>query len=135
MKSIALTIVTIAAAIGLVLGTASAYNEADLQKLTATGSCVECDLSGAVLIHWNLSGANLSGANLASANLTDTFLSGANLSEANLSRAILTSTSLTGANLLRAKVGGAILLFTDMAGATWTDGSQCERHSSGRCRR
>ncbi len=135
MKKIILIGLAIVASIGVVFGTVSAYDEADLQKLVTTGGCVKCDLSGAVLIHWNLSGADLSGANLTSANLTDAYLAGANLANANLSKAILTSTSLAGANLLRAKLGGANLLFANMAGATWTDGSQCERHSSGSCRR
>ena len=120
---------------GFGCGSAQAYSDADLQKLMTTGSCLECDLSGAVLIHMKLSGADLKNANLTSANLTDTYLVGANLERANLSRAILTSTNLAGANLLRAKLGGANLLFANMSGATWTDGAQCQRHSSGSCKR
>jgi uncharacterized protein YjbI with pentapeptide repeats len=135
MKSFALIVLVLVVSAGSVIGTALAYSEADLQELKRTGSCVKCDLSGAVLIHWNLSGADLSEANLTSANLTDAYLAGANLFRANLSKAILTSTNLAGANLLHAKLEGANLLFANIARATWTDGSQCERSSSGHCRR
>jgi uncharacterized protein YjbI with pentapeptide repeats len=119
----------------VLMGNASAFNPADLQKLKATKNCADCDLSGAVLIHWNLSEADLSGANLAGANLTDAFLAGANLMGANLSGAILIGSSLANANLLRAKLANANLAFTDLAGATWVDGSRCERPSSGWCKR
>ena len=135
MIRIAPTILAVITSVGLTFGAASAFNQADLQKLSASKNCAECDLSGALLIHWVLPGADLSGANLAGANLTEAFLAGANLSGANLSGAILTSASLAGANLLRAKLPGANLLFTNMVGATWTDGSRCERHSSGWCKK
>jgi uncharacterized protein YjbI with pentapeptide repeats len=121
--------------ISFVTGKASAFSPADLHKLQATGNCVDCNLSGAVLIHYRLRGADLSGSNLAGANLTDTYLAGANLSGANLSGAILISTSLAGANLIGARLSGTNLLFTDLAGATWVDGSRCERPSSGWCER
>jgi uncharacterized protein YjbI with pentapeptide repeats len=111
-------------------GTLSAYNETDLQKLKTTKNCADCDLSGALLMHWVLSGANLRGANL-----TGAWLPGANLAGANLSSAIMTSASLANANLFRAKLSGSNLLFTNLAGATWTDGSRCERHSSGWCKK
>jgi uncharacterized protein YjbI with pentapeptide repeats len=117
------------------LSYASAYNEADLQKLKTTKNCSSCDLSWALLMHSVLPGADLSGANLTGANLTGAFLRGANLSGANLTASILRSASLNGANLMGARLGGANLLFTDFAGATWVDGSRCESHSSGWCRR
>ncbi len=116
-------------------GTLSAYNETDLQKLKTTKNCADCDLSGALLMHWVLSGADLSGANLRGANLTGAWLPGANLAGANLSSAIMTSASLANANLFRAKLSGSNLLFTNLAGATWIDGSRCERHSSGWCKK
>ena len=135
MKSIGLAILALVTSIGLAAGNLSAYSDEDLQRLKTTGNCVDCDLSGAALIHWKLPGADLSGANLAGANLTDTYLAGANLSRANLSGAILISVSLAGADLLHTKLAGANLLFTNLAGATWTDGSWCERGSSGHCKR
>ena len=135
MKSIVLTILALIASIGPAFGTASAFNAEDLQKLKTTGNCVECDLSGAVLIHWNLAGADLSGTNLMGVNLTDAWLAGANLMGANLSGAILISASLASAHLQGARLGGANLLFTDLSSARWVDGSRCERPSSGNCKR
>ncbi len=111
------------------------FNAEDLKRLMATGECVECDLSGAVLIHSNLANADLRGANLSAANLTDAWLAGANLSGANLSGAILTGASLAGANLYRANLGGANLLFTAFSGAKWIDSSTCGTSSSGSCKR
>ena len=64
MKRVGFAILIHVFCIGITFGTASAFNGEDLQKLKTTGSCVDCDLSGAVLIHWGLSGADLSGANL-----------------------------------------------------------------------
>jgi uncharacterized protein YjbI with pentapeptide repeats len=135
MKRIAVIVLALIASVGLGFATASALNPADLQHLETTGSCVDCDLSGALLIHWKLRGADLAGANLMGANLTDTYLAGANLMGANLANAILISTSLAGANLFRAELGASALLFVDFADAIWVDGSRCERPSSGWCKR
>lgn len=133
-KSVLALMVLIISAI-VTVAAASAFNPADLHKLTTTGSCVDCDLSDAVLIHWNLSGADLSGANLAGANLTDAYLAGANLSGANLSNAILEGASLARANLSRAKLSGTNLYVVDLSGATWPDTSGCERNSEESCKR
>jgi uncharacterized protein YjbI with pentapeptide repeats len=135
MKSVVLTTLALIASIGPAFSTASAFSEADLQKLKTTGNCVDCDLSGAVLIHWNLSGADLSRANLAGANLTDAYLAGANLSGVNLSNAILTGASLAHADLFRAKLPAPNLLFVNLSGATWTDRSRCGSGSSGSCKK
>ena len=135
MKKIAVIVLALVASVGLALTTASAFDPADLQELGTTGSCVDCDLSGAVLIHWNLAGADLSGTNLMGVNLTDAWLAGANLMGANLSGAILISASLASANLQGARLGGANLLFTVLSSATWVDGSRCDRPSSGWCKR
>ena len=48
MKRIALTVLALVAAVGLAFGTASAFNQADFQKLKTTGNCADCDLSGRV---------------------------------------------------------------------------------------
>lgn len=135
MKRIALTILALITSVGLAFGTAYAFSEADLQKLKTTKSCAECDLSGALLIHWVLPGADLSRANLAGANLSEAFLVGANLEGANLSNAILSGASLAHANLFRAKLPEANLYVVSFAGATWTDGSQCGRGSIGSCKK
>ena len=103
MKRIALIIAILITSVGMFLGTASAFNEADLQKLKVTGNCVDCDLSGAVLTHWNLSGADLSGTNLAGADLTDAYLAGANLSGTNLSNVILAGANMPESTLKKSK--------------------------------
>ena len=87
----------------LLVGGASAFNEADLQKLKKTHKCPHCDLSNVDLHDETLCGADLSGANL----------SWARLLFANLSVA-----SLSGA---------------DLSGATWTDGTKCKEGSIGTC--
>ncbi len=135
MKSIVLTILALIASISLAFNIASAFSQADLQKLKTTGNCVDCDLSGALLIHWNLSGADRSRPDLAGANLTDAYLARANLSGVNLSNAILTGASLAHADLFRAKLPGANLLFVNFGGATWTDRSRCRSDSSGSCKK
>jgi len=103
MKRIALLAVMDVLIGVLSVGSAHAFDQADLNRLRTTGSCVSCDLSQAYLIGANLIGANLSQANLSEAYLYRTNLTGANLSGANLS------------------------------GATWTDGSKCKEGSIGQC--
>ena len=63
-----------------------AYDEVQLKKLKALGSCPGCDLSEA-----NLEGANLEGARLDGANLE-----GANLTGANLTNAIMKDAHIQG---------------------------------------
>ena len=62
-----------------------AYEEDDLEQLTTTNVCVECNLTKA-----NLVGMHLAKANLAEAKLNEASLSKANLSEADLWHADLT---------------------------------------------
>ena len=135
MKKVILFALILASSVILTFETSHAFNPEDLQRLMKTGDCIDCDLSGAVLIHMKLSGANLAGANLSGANLTDSYLVGANLEGANLSNAILISASLAGANLFRAKLGRSNLMYMDLSGATWVDGSSCMQPSSGWCKR
>ncbi len=131
MKAAAIILMALTFSGGTALATAYAFDPEDLRTLEATGDCVDCDLSGAVLIHWKLGEADLSGADLSGANLTDSWMAGASLVGADLSGAILISASLAHADLVGAKLRGANLLFTDLAGALWVDGSRCERPSSG----
>jgi len=142
MKRILLVILILMAWTAIVLGTASAYNNADIQKLKKTKQCPGCDLSGAYLAGSDLSGArlahaNLSGADLSHADLSDADLHGAKLVLAdmtgtNLSRANLTSANLFMADLFGADLFGATLDNADLTGAdltksTWVDGSQWGR--------
>lgn len=96
------------------------FEAAELDKLKATGSCQNCDLTR----------ANLAGASLRWAYMNNTDLSGANLSGADLSSANLYNANLTGAFLGDANLTGAIL-----SNATWTDGRLCRPKSIGRCNR
>ena len=55
-------------------GAAYAFEQEDLDTLTATGNCERCDLAQA-----SLAGAELAGADLERATFRDTSLKGANL--------------------------------------------------------
>ncbi|QFS47639.1 pentapeptide repeat-containing protein [Nostoc sphaeroides CCNUC1] len=93
---------------------ALALNQLDLDQLKATSACPRCNLSGADLTKFNLTGANLrgadlSGATLSQANLTNADLTGANLEGAVLNTANLSGASLTGANLKSASLENADL--------------------------
>ncbi len=104
----------------------TAVAESSLDRLLQSNSCKQCDLSGAVLVRAELSGANLAGADLSGADLKEVSLigarlNGANLSGADLSDALLegatmTGTDLTGAKLPRARIGGVD--FTGARGLT-----------------
>ena len=91
----------------LAVSPAFAFDEGDLDQLKATGTCKNCDLTGADLTGANLAGANLGGANLSKAeligvNLSGAFLTRANLASANFKNADLTGADLTGANQTQA---------------------------------
>lgn len=96
------------------------FDSDDLVKLKATGSCQNCDLSGA-----NLGGANLKWA----------YLQNADLSGANLSGAILRDANLYNADLSNAFLGDADITGTILNNATWTDGRTCKPRSIGQCNR
>ncbi|HIJ91302.1 MAG: pentapeptide repeat-containing protein, partial [Desulfobulbaceae bacterium] len=86
---------------------ATAYTQKDLETLTATNRCVECDLSGADLRRAKLAGAHLERANLSRANLAGADLEGANLK----------AVDLRGANLIDANLGEADFYKADLTGA------------------
>jgi uncharacterized protein YjbI with pentapeptide repeats len=137
------------------------WNQADIDRLKATKSCVDCNLNGADLASADLSGANLSssyliganlsGADLSGASLTHARLHNANLANANLTRANLTfwadlsGANLTGANLTGADLSaasqynsganltGANLSSTVLSATIWTDGRVCKDTSIGQC--
>lgn len=137
------------------------WNQADLDRLKATKSCVDCNLNGADLASADLSGVNLSssyliGANLSGANLTGASLAHARLNNANLANANLTKANLTfwadlsGANLIGANLTGADLSAASqylsganltganlssavLNGTIWVDGRICKDTSIGQC--
>jgi uncharacterized protein YjbI with pentapeptide repeats len=74
-RKIFATAVTAALLCLLTVGTAGAYDQADMDKLLATNACSFCNLTGAdlsfaVLLRANLVGANLSGAYLGEADFS-----------------------------------------------------------------
>ena len=102
-----------------------AFSEADLDKLQATESCTDCDLSKAnlvraVLLGSNLRDTNFSGANLRSADLTGANLIGANLKGSNLTTADFTDAKLIGANLTDANLTKTDLIRANLTGANLT---------------
>jgi hypothetical protein len=76
------------------------YSEADLKTLTSTGSCANCNLSGADLSGKDLTKANLSGTTLQAANLNSTVLKQADLTNADLTGAAIANANMVGATLL-----------------------------------
>ncbi len=84
-----------------------AYDEVQLKKLKALGSCPSCDLSEA-----NLEGADLSRANLYKADLKGANLEGAKLNGANLWKANLSGANLTNAIMKDAHIQGIIFCRT-----------------------
>jgi uncharacterized protein YjbI with pentapeptide repeats len=126
-------------AVCLIPGVSYPFNEADLAKLLSTKQCSWCNLhsanlSGAQLPNASLSNASLSNANLSNANLSRANLSGAFLTSANLSGANLSDAFLADANLSNADLTDANLSNADLSGAIWTNGSKCEKKSSGECK-
>ncbi|MBE7385686.1 MAG: pentapeptide repeat-containing protein [Leptolyngbya sp. SIO1E4] len=129
----------------------SAESTEEVQQLLQTRVCETCDLHGADLRQYSLSGVNLKnanlervnlegvnlaeadleGANLRGANLENAVLSSANLTTegtrrtslqyANLSNADLSSAELEGANLGRANLSGATLVDANLSSAVLKD--------------
>ena len=96
--------------------------QANLNKLKSTKSCSGCDLTGVVLVGFDLRNANLNGfVNLSRANLIGADLSGADLTGAKLTDANLTGANLTGANLIGANLTGANLTDAKLDGVILTD--------------
>ena len=101
----------------LVSGRSYGFKQEDLDKLSATGQCLFCDLSQADLSAADLSGNKLTGARLPGANLSDAKLSNTNLRNAYLSRARLTNANLSGADLSGADLPDAQLRGANLSGA------------------
>jgi len=77
----------------------------------------KADLSEALLVYVNLSGAHLSIANLSGAFLAGTNLIRAHLDFANLSWAYLREANLSGSNLINANLSGANIEEANLSGA------------------
>lgn len=116
MKQRNLAIVTLAVAVGIVMGNYGLQwlNQLRVNHLLQTRECPGCDLRytnlvGTDLTFVNLAGANLEGANLERADLRNANLSRTNLRNANLSQTSLKEADLQQANLERANLEAANL--------------------------
>ena len=89
----------------------------DILRLETTHACVRCDLRGADLFDYDLTGANLQYANLDNASLEEVDLSRANLEGASFVGAHLDQALLAGANLTDANLEGASLSGAELEGA------------------
>lgn len=91
--------------------------QANTTLLLETKNCPQCNLSGANLNRFDLSGANLEGANLSRAKMSLVNLSGANLRNSDMREAVLNGADLAGANLSGADLTGTALVGAYMTGA------------------
>jgi tetratricopeptide (TPR) repeat protein len=107
---------------------ARAANTDQLMKLLAQGSCPNCKLQDADLVHATLRDANLSGAQLQRANLSGAQLDGAQLKGADLSFTSLQGASLRGADLRGARLEGTDLRESDLSGAILDPGALSRSH-------
>ena len=120
----------------------------NMVMLLRKNKCVGCDLSGANLSYFPISGAYLMEATLIKATLTGAELDGAHLNGAKLNGAKLNGATLTRTDFSNAKlnsadltgaidldgVNGAILTGADLTGATWKNGVWiCGENSIGIC--
>ena len=107
---------------------AQAANIEQLLKLLGQGSCPNCKLQDADLVHASLRDANLSGAQLQRANLSGAQLDGARLNGADLSFTSLQGASLRGADLRGARLEGTDLRQSDLSGARLDPGALSRSH-------
>jgi uncharacterized protein YjbI with pentapeptide repeats len=105
--------------LGLLPGLADSARAGDKADFLAALSkdCRGCNLSGANLKRFDLTGADLAGANLTGANLHRAKLTGANLAGANLTGANLNKADLRRTNLAGARLGEAMLFEADLSGS------------------
>ncbi len=126
---LALTLpLTLAALFALTSPPAQAANTDQLLKLLGQGSCPNCKLQDADLVHASLRDANLSGAQLQRANLSGAQLDGARLNGADLSFTSLQGASLRGADLRGARLEGTDLRQSDLSGARLDPGALSRSH-------
>lgn len=101
----------------LATNSAQAADQADLDKLTSSNACQNCNLLGADLSGVDLSYKNLKGADLGRANLTNAIMEGVHLERASLAGADLTGANLVGAHLSHAELSRAKLVRVDLTDA------------------
>ncbi len=124
----------LAAALALLLVTASGAQAACSDPAAPYVDWSNCDKYGAVLKRTDLKYASLKGTDLTLASLSYADLNNADLTYAVLYLADLTNATLTNADLTNAKLmDGNGEYAADLSGATWTDGRVCAAGSMGAC--
>ena len=103
----------------------------DVMVLLQQGSCPNCRLADADLVHVDLRDADLQGAQLQRANLSQAQLDGADLSKTNLKFTNLRGASLRGADLRGSQLYGTDLRQTNLSGAQLDEGALEQAHWEG----
>ena len=101
----------------VLLGAPLSARADDLIVLLEAGSCPNCTLADADLVHADLRDANLNAADLRRANLSRARLDGADLRDADLRFSSLKGASLRGADLRNSRLMGTDLRRADLSGA------------------
>ena len=101
----------------VLLGAPLSARADDLIVLLEAGSCPNCTLADADLVHADLRDANLNAADLRRANLSRARLDGADLRDADLRFSSLQGASLRGTDLRGARLDGTDVRRADLTGA------------------
>ena len=112
----------------VLLGAQLSARADDLMTLLEAGSCPNCKLSEADLVHADLRDADLTGADLQRANLSGARLDGADLRNTDLRFSSLQGASLRGADLRGARLNGADLQQTNLSGSRINPGALERSH-------
>ena len=103
----------------------------DVMVLLQQGSCPNCRLADADLVHFALRDADLQGAQLQRANLGQAQLDGADLSKTSMKFTNLRGASLRGADLRGSQLYGTDLRQTNLSGAQLDEGALEQAHWEG----
>ena len=112
----------------VLLGAPLSARADDLIVLLEAGSCPNCTLADADLVHADLRDANLNAADLRRANLSRARLDGADLRDADLRFSSLKGASLRGGDLRGARLDGTDLRQADLSGALIKPGALDRSH-------
>ena len=112
----------------VLLGAPLSARADDLIVLLGAGSCPNCTLADADLVHADLRDANLNAADLRRANLSRARLDGADLRDADLRFSSLKGASLRGSDLRGARLDGTDLRQADLSGALINPGALDRSH-------
>ena len=112
----------------VLLGAPLSARAEDLIMLLEAGSCPNCKLADADLVHADLRDADLKAADLQRANLSRARLDGADLRNANLRFSSLKGASLRGSDLRGARLDGTDLRQADLSGSLISPGAFDRSH-------